>query len=109
MLGTSSSESALPRMMAKMEGLGCAQVVVGLVVPGGLLLQPRRHLHLPHPGGLFLAQATNTEVDPVAASRAAGDVAADLQGCRRRHRRRVHHPGGDAVGRGQHPGGLGWR
>ncbi|MEQ1868769.1 MAG: C4-dicarboxylate transporter DctA [Vicinamibacterales bacterium] len=34
-LGTSSSESALPRLMAKLEYLGCAKSVVGLVVPTG--------------------------------------------------------------------------
>jgi aerobic C4-dicarboxylate transport protein len=34
-LGTSSSESALPRIMAKLERLGCARSVVGLVVPTG--------------------------------------------------------------------------
>ena len=35
MLGTSSSESALPRMMSKLENLGCARPVVGLVIPTG--------------------------------------------------------------------------
>ena len=34
-LGTSSSESALPRLMDKMEHLGCARSVVGMVVPTG--------------------------------------------------------------------------
>ncbi len=34
-LGTSSSESALPRLMDKMEHLGCARKVVGMVVPTG--------------------------------------------------------------------------
>src|SRR6266536_6543210 len=34
-LGTSSSESVLPRMMAKMEKLGCSKSVVGLVIPAG--------------------------------------------------------------------------
>ena len=34
-LGTSSSESALPRIMAKLEHLGCSKPVVGLVVPTG--------------------------------------------------------------------------
>ena len=34
-LGTSSSESALPRLMEKLERLGCEQSVVGLVVPTG--------------------------------------------------------------------------
>ena len=35
MLGTSSSESALPRIMIKLEQLGCSKPVVGLVVPAG--------------------------------------------------------------------------
>ncbi|MDR3496619.1 MAG: C4-dicarboxylate transporter DctA [Ancalomicrobiaceae bacterium] len=34
-LGTSSSESALPQLMAKLEHLGCSKPVVGLVVPTG--------------------------------------------------------------------------
>ena len=34
-LGTSSSESALPRLMMKMEQLGCSKPVVGLVIPTG--------------------------------------------------------------------------
>ena len=34
-LGTSSSESALPRLMIKLEQLGCSKPVVGLVVPAG--------------------------------------------------------------------------
>ncbi len=34
-LGTSSSESALPRMMGKLEQAGCAKPVVGLVIPTG--------------------------------------------------------------------------
>ncbi len=34
-LGTSSSESALPRLMTKMEKLGCDKPVVGLVIPSG--------------------------------------------------------------------------
>ena len=34
-LGTSSSEAVLPRMLAKMEGFGCDRSVVGLVIPAG--------------------------------------------------------------------------
>src|ERR1700731_64392 len=34
-LGTSSSESALPQLMEKLERLGCSKAVVGLVVPTG--------------------------------------------------------------------------
>ena len=34
-LGTSSSEAALPRMMAKLESLGAGKATVGLVIPTG--------------------------------------------------------------------------
>src|SRR4029078_2663904 len=34
-LGTSSSESALPKIMEKLERIGCPKPVVGLVVPTG--------------------------------------------------------------------------
>ena len=34
-LGTSSSEAALPRMLAKLEAYGCPRAVVGLVIPAG--------------------------------------------------------------------------
>ena len=37
-LGTSSSESVLPRIMVKMEALGCSKSVVGLVIPSGYSL-----------------------------------------------------------------------
>jgi hypothetical protein len=49
-VGTSSSEAALPRMLEKLERYGCARSVVGLVVPGRLLVQPRRHVDLPVDG-----------------------------------------------------------
>ena len=51
MLGTSSSESVLPRMLAKMENLGCDKSVVGPGHPDRLFVQPRRHLHLSDHGG----------------------------------------------------------
>src|SRR5437762_11588723 len=34
-LGTSSSETVLPRMMLKLQNLGCSKPVVGLVIPSG--------------------------------------------------------------------------
>src|SRR6267154_2475077 len=61
-LGTSSSESVLPRMIAKMENLGCEQSVVGLVIPTGYsfnLVGTCIYLTM---AALFLAQATNTEL-----------------------------------------------
>ncbi|GAO02487.1 dicarboxylate/amino acid:cation symporter [Anaeromyxobacter sp. PSR-1] len=61
-LGTSSSESALPLMMRKMEKLGCSKPVVGLVVPMGYSFNldgTSIYLTL---ATLFIAQATNTHV-----------------------------------------------
>ncbi|KAJ1683276.1 hypothetical protein LUZ63_021503 [Rhynchospora breviuscula] len=49
-VGTSSSEAALPRLIAKMEHLGVSKPVVGITVPDRLLVQPRRHRHLPDDG-----------------------------------------------------------
>lgn len=61
-LGTSSSESALPLMMRKMERLGCSKPVVGLVVPMGYSFNldgTSIYLTL---ATLFIAHATNTHV-----------------------------------------------
>ena len=61
-LGTSSSESALPLLMGKMERLGCSKPVVGLVVPMGYSFNldgTSIYLTL---ATLFIAQATNTQV-----------------------------------------------
>ena len=58
-LGTSSSESALPRMIVKMERLGCAPSVVGLLIPSGYSFNldgTSIYLTL---AALFVAQATN--------------------------------------------------
>src|ERR1039457_6482677 len=48
-LGTSSSEVALPRIIVKLERLGCSKSVVGLVVPSGYLAVAQPD----HPLGLF--------------------------------------------------------
>ena len=45
-LGTASSESALPRLLERLPQLGCSRQAVGLVLPTGLRLQPGRHRHL---------------------------------------------------------------
>ena len=41
-IGTSSSEAALPSLMEKMEAAGCKRSVVGLVIPTGCLLYTSR-------------------------------------------------------------------
>ena len=61
-LGTSSSESVLPRMIAKMENLGCEQSVVGLVIPTGYSFNLDGTCIYLTMAALFLAQATNTDL-----------------------------------------------
>lgn len=59
-LGTSSSESALPRMMAKMQKLGASKQVVGLVLPAGYSFNLDGTSIYLTMATLFIAQATNT-------------------------------------------------
>ena len=59
-LGTSSSESVLPRMMSKMENAGCAKPVVGLVIPTGYSFNLDGTSIYLTMAAVFIAQATNT-------------------------------------------------
>jgi aerobic C4-dicarboxylate transport protein len=65
-LGTSSSESALPRLMAKLERLGCAKPAVGLVVPAGYSFNLDGTAIYLTMGVVFIAQATDTPLDLLA-------------------------------------------
>jgi aerobic C4-dicarboxylate transport protein len=58
-LGTSSSETVLPRMMAKLEHLGCAKPVVGLVIPAGYSFNLDGTSIYMTMAAVFLAQAMN--------------------------------------------------
>ena len=61
-LGTSSSETVLPDMMRKLEGLGASRSVVGLVFPTGYVFNTDgTNIYLTL-AALFLAQATNTHL-----------------------------------------------
>jgi aerobic C4-dicarboxylate transport protein len=61
-LGTSSSESALPSLMDKLERLGCSKSVVGLVVPAGYSFNlDGTNIYITM-AALFVAQATNTDL-----------------------------------------------
>ncbi|MCC6915312.1 MAG: dicarboxylate/amino acid:cation symporter [Rhodospirillaceae bacterium] len=61
-LGTSSSESALPSLMDKLEKLGCSKSVVGLVVPAGYSFNlDGTNIYITM-AALFIAQATNTDL-----------------------------------------------
>ncbi|PUA19966.1 dicarboxylate/amino acid:cation symporter [Glaciimonas sp. PCH181] len=59
-LGTSSSESVLPRLMAKMENLGAKQSVVGLVIPTGYSFNLDGTSIYLTMAAIFIAQATDT-------------------------------------------------
>jgi aerobic C4-dicarboxylate transport protein len=59
-LGTSSSEPVLPRMMAKLEHLGCAKSLVGLVIPTGYSFNLDGTSIYMTMAAIFIAQATNT-------------------------------------------------
>jgi len=64
-LGTSSSESVLPRMMAKLEKLGCSKPVVGLVIPTGYSFNLDGTAIYLTMAAIFVAQATNTPLTMV--------------------------------------------
>jgi len=62
-LGTSSSESALPRMLIKMERLGAKKSVVGLVIPTGYSFNLDGTSIYLTMAAVFIAQATDTHMD----------------------------------------------
>jgi aerobic C4-dicarboxylate transport protein len=62
-LGTSSSEAALPSLMKRLESLGCSEPVVGLVVPTGYSFNLDGTCIYLTMAAVFLAQATNTPMD----------------------------------------------
>jgi len=61
-VGTASSESVLPRLMAKLEYLGCAKPVVGLVVPAGYSFNLDGTAVYMTMAALFIAQASNVDL-----------------------------------------------
>ncbi|MGY3294588.1 Na+/H+-dicarboxylate symporter [Bradyrhizobium sp. LM4.3] len=62
-LGTSSSESALPQLMEKLERLGCSKPVVGLVVPTGYSFNLDGTNIYMTLATLFIAQALGVDLD----------------------------------------------
>jgi len=63
-LGTSSSEAALPSLMAKLERMGCSQPVVGLVVPTGYSFNLDGTSIYLSMSVIFLAQLYNVSLSP---------------------------------------------
>src|SRR3984957_14467073 len=62
-IATTSSETVLPRIIAKLEMLGCEKSVVGLVVPTGYSFNLDGTCLYLATAAVFLAQATNTPLD----------------------------------------------
>jgi aerobic C4-dicarboxylate transport protein len=61
--GTSSSEAVLAPLMLKLEQLGCAKQIVGLVMPAGYAFNADGTSIYLSMGALFIAQATNTSLN----------------------------------------------
>jgi aerobic C4-dicarboxylate transport protein len=61
-LSTSSSESVLPRIMVKLEQLGCGKSIVGLVIPSGYSFNLDGTSIYLTIAALFVAQATNVHL-----------------------------------------------
>src|SRR5213076_3649314 len=61
-IATTSSETVLPRMIAKLENLGCEKSIVGLVIPTGYSFNLDGTCIYLTMAALFLAQATNTDL-----------------------------------------------
>jgi len=61
-LATSSSETAIPTLMEKLEALGCSRSLVGLVVPTGYTFNTDGSALYMTMAALFVAQATNTHL-----------------------------------------------
>jgi aerobic C4-dicarboxylate transport protein len=61
-LATSSSETAIPTLMEKLEGLGCSRSLVGLIVPTGYTFNTEGSALYMTIAALFVAQATNTHL-----------------------------------------------
>jgi len=61
-LATTSSETVLPQLMRKLEGLGCEETIVGLVIPTGYSFNLDGTCLYLATTTVFLAQATNTHL-----------------------------------------------
>jgi aerobic C4-dicarboxylate transport protein len=62
--GTASTEAVLPRMMTKLERLGCPKPIVGMVLPAGYTFNADGTSIYLTMGAIFIAQATNTPLTP---------------------------------------------
>ncbi len=78
--GTCSTEAVMPRMMAKLERLGCEKSVVGLVLPTGYTFNADGTCIYLTMAAIFVAQATNTPPRHRRPTRGPRGAAPDLEG-----------------------------
>ena len=90
-LGTSSSETALPGMIQKMRRLGCSASTVGLVIPTGYSFNLDGTNIYMTMAAIFLAQATNTPLDLRHQIALLLVAMLSSKGCERGHGCGVHH------------------
>ncbi|MCS5960268.1 cation:dicarboxylase symporter family transporter [Klebsiella pneumoniae subsp. pneumoniae] len=104
-LGTSSSESALPRMLDKMEKLGCRKSVVGPVIPTGYSFNLDGTSIYLTMAAVFIAQATNSHMDIFHQITLLVVLLLSSKGAAGGDRQRLHRAGGDHLGRRSFTGG----
>ncbi len=104
-LAVSSSETAIPTLMAKLEKLGCSKSLVGLVVPTGYTFNTDGTSLYMTMAALFVAQATKHSLDINAAADDFCCGRPHFQRRERRARRVLHRAGCDPFGDPGHPRG----
>ncbi len=87
-VGTSSSETVLPRLLSKLNKAGASKQTVGVVLPTGYSFNLDGTCIYLTLGALFITQAAGQSMCDRRADRAVRADGADLQGRRRHHRRR---------------------
>ena len=103
-IATTSSETVLPRMIAKLEAAGCEESVVGLVIPTGYSFNLDGTCLYLATAAVFLAQATNTPLTIERSARAIDGVARRLERGGRCCRRGLRRSCGDPCRGRHHPG-----
>ena len=103
-VSTSSSESALPRLIAKMEHMGVSRPVVGITVPTGYSFNLDGTAIYLTMASLFIASRHGQPAVGGRADLAAAVHDDRLEGRRRRHRCRPGDPGGRPAGAPPGPG-----
>ena len=104
-LGTSSSESALPALIEKLERAGCPKSIVGLVVPAGYSFNLDGTNIYMTLAALFIAQATNVHLSLEQQLLLLGVAMLSSKGAAGGNGRGLHHAGGDALDRAVGAGG----